>query len=69
MGAISVSSGGRVFRESVDFFFRNIIGRMLSDELVVVVVAVVASSFYLMGKVVVRGRDGGAKATSPMDRC
>ena len=42
---------------------------MLSDELVVVVVAVVASSFYLMGKVVVRGRDGGAKATSPMDRC
>ena len=29
---------------------------MVSDELVVAVVAVVASSFYLMGKVVVRGR-------------
>ena len=31
---------------------------MLSDELVVAVVAVVAASFYLIGKVVVRGRDG-----------
>ena len=58
IGTISAASGGRVFRESVDFFFRNIVGRMVSDELVVAVVAVVASGFYLIGKVVVRGRDG-----------
>ena len=54
---ISAASGGRVFRESVDFFFRNIVGRMLSDELVVVVVAVVATVNYLIEKVMVRGRD------------
>ena len=67
IGAISAASGGRVFRESVDFFFRNIVGRMLSDELVVVVVAVVAASFCLMGKVVVRGRDALSTAWWPVE--
>ena len=43
IGTISASSGGRDFRLSIDFFFRNICGWMLSDELVVVVVAVVAT--------------------------
>ena len=57
IGVISVSSGGRDFRLSIDFFFRNIGGRMLSDELVVVAVAVVATKNYLIEKVVVRGRD------------
>ena len=54
IGAISASSGGRDFRLSIDFFFRNIGGRMLSDELVVAVVAVVATESYLIEKVVVR---------------
>ena len=39
---------------------------MLSDELVVAVVAVVASSFYLIGKVVVRGRDAVEELTGTL---